>query len=707
MKPFVVNRHGRLVFPSNFFAELGLLGPRDARAVGSRHRARLRGQGADRHRDPRAGRVRRLPRAGYELLRDLALNLFWVNRYAMTMYDKRPMRWRDVPRTARRRLPPGADARGRTASARSRRSSARTASCRRRGTPTPRTGSSRCCSTSSGTSATTPPSCRAIKPTVAEFLERSRALTFCLPDARPRPPDLQLRGDPRRREEVPELEALHRWAMVLHNQYPWDRAAGAARGRRRAIGDDDFVVALPPAQPRRARVHPPGQGRRARRRRRGPRRPPRRAKPVDARTRRSACASTSRSCRALEALAVVQGRARLHNDDVIRNAAYSWSPMSADEISQKTGIEARRYTERGLEHISLEAAAAALEHAGRAAGGDRRGPVLLLHQHAPDPVRRHLALRPARDPPDARARSTSSRPAPGCPYGLAEAVRLLQEVERPVLLVCAEKFSDKIGSVRTVADDLRRRRVGDGRRPRRRRARRPTSRSLQTYASGPVSQVNSIIWPNPEFDNNITVYGPEVKALVQRYLDQMLGELRDAARPRRAAAARCSTSIDLVVPHQANKTMVIKLAARPGCRADQLYFNIEKMGNVSAASIPIAIDDAVREGVIDRPMRVFAPGFGAGAVGGYAVLRVDPAIVVPERASRPSRCPSRNSTRRPPRKMSERRSEGDAESSPRDRPPRPGRRLGATRCAGHAGGRGASSGRCWPARRAGRPAFLG
>src|SRR2546428_14028904 len=34
----------------------------------------------------------------YDLLRDLALNLFWVNRYAMTMYEKRPMRWRDVPR---------------------------------------------------------------------------------------------------------------------------------------------------------------------------------------------------------------------------------------------------------------------------------------------------------------------------------------------------------------------------------------------------------------------------------------------------------------------------------------------------------------------------------------------------------------------------------------------------------------------------------
>ena len=106
----------------------------------------------------------------------------------------------------------------------------------------------------------------------------------------------------------------------------------------------------------------------------------------------------------------------------------------------------------------------------------------------------------------------------GFPYGLAEAVRLLQEVERPVLLVCVEKFSDKIGSVRTS-----RMIFGDGggrdrRRARRPTARRATSRSMQTYASGPVSQVNSIIWPNPEFDNDITVYGPEVKALVGRYL---------------------------------------------------------------------------------------------------------------------------------------------------------------------------------------------
>jgi hypothetical protein len=42
----------------------------------------------------------------------------------------------------------------------------------------------------------------------------------------------------------------------------------------------------------------------------------------------------------------------------------------------------------------------------------------------------------------------------------------------------------------------------------------------------------------------------------------------------------------------------------------------------------------VRDGVITRPVRVFAPGFGAGAVAGYAVLRIDPAVVaVGERAA--------------------------------------------------------------------------
>ena len=102
------------------------------------------------------------------------------------------------------------------------------------------------------------------------------------------------------------------------------------------------------------------------------------------------------------------------------------------------------------------------------------------------------------------------------------------------------------------------------------------------------------------------------------------------SRTRTTPGRTLLDSIELIVPHQANKTMVLKLAEKAGLSADQIYFNIETMGNVSAASIPIAIFDAVRDGVIRRPARIFAPGFGAGAVGGYAVLRIDPAIMADE-----------------------------------------------------------------------------
>ena len=213
----------------------------------------------------------------------------------------------------------------------------------------------------------------------------------------------------------------------------------------------------------------------------------------------------------------------------------------------------------------------------------------------------------------------------GLPYGLSDATRILQEVQRPVLVVCVEKFSDKIGNVRPS-----RMIFGDGAaavvlgvapdgEP-------PDIEFMQTYASGPVSEVNSIIWPNPDFDNNITVYGPEVKALAGRYLVQMIDELKTLPDPDGVALSLLE-SIDLIVPHQANKTMVSQLAIQAGLSSDSLYFNVEQVGNASSASIPLAIHDAVRDGVIKEPMRIFAPGFGAGAVAGYLVLRIDPAVV--------------------------------------------------------------------------------
>jgi 3-oxoacyl-(acyl-carrier-protein) reductase len=301
--------------------------------------------------------------------------------------------------------------------------------------------------------------------------------------------------------------------------------------------------------------------------------------------------------------------------------------MSAAEISEKTGIEERRYTELPLDEMALLAARRALEKSRRKPA--EIGAILFCTCTSTKPIPSmatwlsgELGLLQTHNSSDIVAACA------GMPYGVGEAIRLLQEIDRPVLVVCAEKFSDKIGTVRTsrmiFGDGAAAMVIGPA----------PEGASadievFQTYASGPWSEVNSIIWPNPEFDNNITVYGPEVKALVSRYLKEMMGELSTLPGPNGNGGSLID-AVDLVVPHQANKNMVLTLAEAAGISGDRIFFNIEHVGNTSSASILMAVHDAVREGRIDRPMRVFAPGFGAGAVGGYVVMNIDPAVVLVE-----------------------------------------------------------------------------
>jgi len=626
VKPFVLNRHGRLVFPSSFLPELDFsvietLEQLDA--VIKRDFEAKAPTGSDILERAESGAYS----TRYALLRDLALNLFWVNRYAMTMYEKRPTRWRDVPR--RRTdvflpiLTPWAEGDRKTAAveaAYERLPAKWDADAedslfavlfdvfghrRHHATELP-----------------------AIKPTVAEIMADPRNLTFCLEAYDPDYPTYSFEEILDCTEEVPELEALRRFAMVLHNQYPWERAETRLREVGR-IGDDEFVVVFAPrnrevlefirrVKAGRGRPSPPASAAE-------PRRPVEPLGPVIVRDHFTVMPR-------LESLAVVRGEQVCTNDDVIRNSSYNWSPMTADEIRQKTGIEARLYTGHGLERLALAAGEDAI--AGAARRPEEIGAVIFcsctstrLIPSIATWISGQLGILQTHASFDLVAACA------GFPYGLAEATRLLQEVKRPVLVICAEKFSDKIGSVRTsrmiFGDGAAAVVIGPAG-----QSEPPDLEVVQSYASGPVSEVNSIIWPNEEFDNNITVYGPEVRALAQRYLAQMIDELRSLPDADDGPGTLLD-GIELVVPHQANKTMVTKLAAEAGLAPQRLYFNIERVGNLSAASIPVAIYDAVREGVIDRPMRVFAPGFGAGAVGGYAVLRVDPTIVVGERADHP------------------------------------------------------------------------
>jgi 3-oxoacyl-[acyl-carrier-protein] synthase-3 len=617
MKPFVINRYGRIVFPESFFPELDF-SVFDTLEQFAAVIKRDFEEKAPSETDIVARVEAREYGGRYELLRDLALNLFWVNRYAMTMYEKRPTRWRDVARQRDDVFLPvfkpwdGAEL-----------TAAIEAGYRALKASWDEGTEDKICRIlldvfrhKKGAGAELP----AIKPTVAELLARPKSLTYHLLAYDPDYPGYGHDDIIEYAHVVPELEAVMRQAMVLHNQYRWDRA----RTRLTEVGqlhDDDYVVVFHPRNEdvlqfiRRVK-----SGQRARARRPAPAesvRPIAPYPPVVVAKRFSVLPR-------LEALAVYKGERPCTNEDLIRNAAYCWSPMSAAEILNKTGIQQRLYTELDLDHIALLAARRALEKSGRRA--EEIGAVIFcsctsvkMMPSLATWLSGQLGLFQTHASVDMVAACA------GLPYGLSEAVRLLQEIERPVLVVCGEKFSDKIGTGRTS-----RMIFGDGAAAMVLAPAAPGVASdievYQTYASGPMAEVDSIIWPNPSFDNNITVYGPEVRALVKRYLGQMIDEMREL-RNTEGGPGSLLDAVDLIVPHQANKVMVVNIAKAAGVGSERLYFNIDSVGNTSSASIPIAIHDAVRDGVIDRPMRIFAPGFGAGAVAGYVVMRVDPAVV--------------------------------------------------------------------------------
>jgi len=621
VKPFILNSAGRVVFPSNFLPSLDFSvfeSLEQLSAVIHRDFDAKAPTGTDLLERAESGAYH----SRFELLRDLALDLFWVDRYTITMYERRPTRWRDVPRQRDDAFLPVF-----TPWVEGERKVSAIEACY---SGLPATWDAETEDRIFGMlfdvfrhrrfhATELPP----IPPTVAEALDDPGHLTTVLAAYDPDYPTYAFEDIVDCDHPVPELEALLRQAMVVHNQYPWDRA----QTRLLEVGSlapDDFVVML----------HPRGDEVREfiRRVRKAVGALPRAPEPLPCSPPVAPFAALDVGQRfetlpRIESLAVYRGEILCTNADLIRNSAYNWSPMSADEIRGKTGIEARRYTQLGLDQMALLAARAALDKAHRAAG--EIGAVLFcsctntrLLPSMATWLSGELGIYQTHASYDLVAACA------GMPYGLSEAVRLLQEVERPVLLVCAEKFSDKIGTVRSsrmifgdAASALVIGPVGRGS--------PPDIEVLQTYASGPMSQVDSIIWPNPAFDNNVTVYGPEVRALAGRYLKQMIDELSSLPDPEHASGSLLD-AVDLIVPHQANQTMVVKLAQAAGVSADRLYFNIARVGNTSAASIPLALYDAVRDGVIDRPLRVFAPGFGAGAVAGYAILRFDPAIVANE-----------------------------------------------------------------------------
>ncbi|ABF53132.1 beta-ketoacyl-ACP synthase III [Sphingopyxis alaskensis] len=80
--------------------------------------------------------------------------------------------------------------------------------------------------------------------------------------------------------------------------------------------------------------------------------------------------------------------------------------------------------------------------------------------------------------------------------------------------------------------------------------------------------------------------------------------------------------IDWVVPHQANKRIIDATAKKLGLPADRVVLTVDQHANTSAASVPLALDLAVRDGRIKRGDLVVLEAMGGGFTWGAAVLRV-------------------------------------------------------------------------------------
>jgi 3-oxoacyl-[acyl-carrier-protein] synthase-3 len=80
------------------------------------------------------------------------------------------------------------------------------------------------------------------------------------------------------------------------------------------------------------------------------------------------------------------------------------------------------------------------------------------------------------------------------------------------------------------------------------------------------------------------------------------------------------SEVDLVIPHQANIRIIEAVTKRLGVEDGRVFINIDRYGNTSSASIPIALDEARREGRIGEGSMILMTAFGGGLSWGASLV---------------------------------------------------------------------------------------
>jgi 3-oxoacyl-[acyl-carrier-protein] synthase-3 len=306
---------------------------------------------------------------------------------------------------------------------------------------------------------------------------------------------------------------------------------------------------------------------------------------------------------------------RLTNADLATELAAKGVETSDDWIVERTGIRARHFadTDVCVSDLALHACRSALEAAGRQAS---EIDLIIVATSTPDMVF-----------PSAACILQNKLGVAGCPafdvqavcsgfvYALTLADSLIKTGSaNRALVIGAEVFSrildfsdrttcvlfgDGAGAVVLEASDV----LG----------------ILATDIHADGKHVGILCVPGHVSGGQVTG-SPMLTMDGQAVFKLAVGVLEDAARAVLAKAGKTQEDIDWLIPHQANIRIMQSTAKKLKLSMDKVVVTVDQHGNTSAASIPLALDSAVRSGKIKKGDTLMLEGVGGGFTWGAVLL---------------------------------------------------------------------------------------
>lgn len=311
-------------------------------------------------------------------------------------------------------------------------------------------------------------------------------------------------------------------------------------------------------------------------------------------------------------------------DRLVTNDELAKFVDTSDEwVRQRSGIEQRYFAapEQAVSDLGTEAARRALADAGVTAD---EIDYVICATLTPDFLMPSSACVIQHNIGALRAGASDLNAAcSGFVYGLQHADALIRAgVHKTILLVGGEKLSDQLIWEKRDTAVL----FGDGAGAAVLQASEGEHGVIQTYTRSDGSAAEILSVPSggsrqPIRPDNVNDIELGVSMNGRELYKRAIGAFGDAIEKALEQTGLAVDDIDLFIPHQANKRIIDSAAKRVGLSEDKIYLNVMKVANTSAASIPIAIDQARKEGRLNEGDTLLLAAFGGGLTWASAMIR--------------------------------------------------------------------------------------